>query len=184
MKRILMILGVMAVCTSAFAQAPSDPTERATMAAPANLRDGATVIKWKSDFTYDTVRKGTNKLVCYDRSGFPEQLAFSIECTSTADNLPRVAQNMKLEALGDKAKTQAALDAAEKDGSRVKPVYGSVWYHAMGADDQHIRMHVTIAMPNATTSTTGIPDNPAGASGGIWLMNAGTTTAHIMTPGE
>ena len=182
MKRILMILGVMAVCTSAFAQAPTDPVQRATLAAPAQLRDGATVIKWKPDFTYDVLRKGTNKLVCYDASGFPEQPAFFIECTSTADNLPRVAQNLKLQALGDKAKTQAALDAAEKDGSRVKPVYGSVWYHAMGADDQHIRMHMTIAIPNATTASTGIPDNAT--AGGIWIMNAGTTTAHIMTPGE
>jgi hypothetical protein len=182
MKRILLVLGVMAVSTCAFAQAPSDPIQRATMAAPANLRDGATVIKWKPDFTYDVLRKGTNKLVCYDRSGFPEQQAFSIECTSTMDNLPRVAQNMKMEALGDKMKTQAALDAAEKDGSRVKPVYGSVWYHAMGPDDQHIRMHMTIAVPGATTATTGLPDS--GAGGGVWVMNAGTTTAHLMTPGE
>ena len=126
MKRILMILGVMAVSTCAFAQAPSDPAQRATLAAPANLREGATIIKWKPDFTYDVVKQGTNKLVCYDASGFPEQPAFFIECTSTMENLPRVAQNLKLQALGDKMKTQAALDAAEKDGTRVKPVYGSV----------------------------------------------------------
>src|SRR5579871_2209625 len=133
MKRIaLILLGLAAVSTGALAQTPDDAIATAVLAAPANLRDGATVIKWKPDFTYDVLRKGTNKLVCYDRSGFPEQQAFSIECTSTMDNLPRVAQNMKLEALGDKMKTQAALDAAEKDGTRVKPVYGSVWYHAMG----------------------------------------------------
>jgi hypothetical protein len=27
----------------------------------------------------------------------------------------------------------------------------------------------------------GLPDNPK--EGGVWIMNAGTTTAHIMTPG-
>ena len=90
--------------------------QKAVMAAPANLRDGATVIKWKSDFTYDTLRKGTNRLVCYDRSGFPEQQPFSVECTSPA-NLDREAQNLKFESAGDKAKTQALLDAAEKDGT-------------------------------------------------------------------
>ena len=100
---------------------------------PRPMRDGATVIKWKADFTYDTLRKGTNRLVCYDRSGFPEQQAFSIECTSLA-NLDREAQNLKFESPGDKAKTQALLDAAEKDGTRVKPEYGSVWYHLMGPD--------------------------------------------------
>ncbi len=100
----LFVLGVMAVSTSALAQAPAPPTiDKPLLAAPANLREGATVIKWKPDFTYDTLRKGTNRLVCYDRSGFPEQQPFSIECTSIG-NLDRVAQNLKFEAVGDKAK--------------------------------------------------------------------------------
>ena len=28
----------------------------------------------------------------------------------------------------------ARLDALEKDGTRVKPEFGSVWYHALGPD--------------------------------------------------
>ena len=120
-------------------------------------------------------------MVCYDRSGFPEQQPFSIECTSLG-NLDRAAQNIKFEALGDKAKTQAALDAAEKDGTRVKPEFGSVWYHLAGADKDHARPHMTVAVPMATTATLGLPDN--GRSGGVWIMNAGTTTAHLMVPGE
>jgi len=182
MKRIaLLVLGVVAVSASALAQAPDDAIATALLAAPANLRDGATVIKWKSDFTYDTVKKGTNQIVCYDKSGQPEQPAFIVECTSLG-NLDRAAQNMKFEAVGDKAKTQALLDAAEKDGTRVKPVYGTVWYHLMGADKDHLRTHMTIAVPGATTASTGLPDNPK--NGGVWIMNAGTTTAHLMTPGE
>src|SRR3984893_14265028 len=119
MKRIaLLVRGLVAVSASALAQAPDDAIATASLAAPANLRDGATVIKWKADFTYDTVKKGTNRLVCYDRSGFPGQQAFSIECTSLG-NLDRAAQNLKFEAMGDKK--QAMLDAAEKDGTRVKP---------------------------------------------------------------
>jgi hypothetical protein len=198
MKRMIPILvGILAVSTSALAQgregrgAPPPPpaleagasqadVDKALLAAPAaNLRDQATVVKWKPDFTYTTLRKGTNKLVCYDRSGFPGQQAFSIECTNLG-NLDRVAQNMKFEAMGDKAK--AMFDAAEKDGTRVKPEYGSVWYHLMGADQEHTRTHMTIAVPGATTQSTGLPDN--NRSGGVWIMNAGTTTAHLMTPGE
>ena len=182
MKRIpLFILVVMAVSISALAQAPAEDIEKALVASPANLREGATVIKWKPDYTYDTLRKGTSKIVCYDRSGFPGQLPYSIECTSVA-NLDRVAQNLKYEALGDKAKTQAALDALEKDGTRVKPEYGSVWYHAMGPDKEHVRLHMTIAVPGATTQSTGLPDN--NKAGTVWIMNAGTSTAHLMTPGE
>ena len=185
MKRIaLFVLCMSAFSVSAFAQAPAipaDPMAKAVFAAPANLRDGATVIKWHPDFTYETLKKGTNQLVCYDKSGFPEQPAVMVECT-VMGNLDREAQNLKFEAGGDKAKTQAMFDAAEKDGSRVKPVFGSVWYHFMGADPDHVRMHMTIAVPGATTTSLGLPDN--GKAGTVWIMNAGTTTAHLMTPGE
>src|SRR5246127_157629 len=157
MKRIvLIVLGVLAVSTSALAREAAD-IDKALLAAPPNMKDAATVIKWKSDFTYDTLKKGTSRLVCYDRSGLPEQQAFSIECT-TVGNLDRVAQNLKAEALGDKAKTQAMLDAEEKDGTRIKPEFGSVWYHMMGADQEHARMHMTIAVPGATTQSIGLPD--------------------------
>ena len=180
MKRIaLFVLGVVAASAGAFAQAPQADIDKALLAAPANLREGATVIKWKPDFTYDTLKKGTNRLVCYDRSGHPKQQPFMVECTSIA-NLERAAQNLKFEAAGDK--TQAMIDAAEKDGTRVKPEFGSVWYHVMGADKDHTRNHMTIAVPGATTQSIGLPDN--NKQGGVWIMNAGTTTAHLMTPGE
>ena len=182
MKRTIAIaLGVLAVSASAFAQAAPDQYATILAAAPANQREGATIIKWKPDFTYETLRKGTNRMVCYDRSGFPQQQPFSIECTSIA-NLDRVAQNLKFEAAGDKAKTQALLDAAEKDGTRVKPEYGSVWFHLMGPDKDHARQHMTVALPGATTASTGLPDKPG--QGGAWIMNAGTSTAHLMVPGE
>jgi hypothetical protein len=182
MKRIVLcVLALAAVSAPASAQAPNDAIDKALLAAPANLKEGATVIRWKSDFTYDTLRKGTNRLVCFDKSGLPQQQPFMIECTSIA-NLDRVAQNLKFEAGGDKNKTQALIDGAEKDGTRVKPEYGSVWYHVMGPDREHARNHMTIAVPGATTQSTGLPDNPK--QGGVWIMNAGTTTAHLMTPGE
>ncbi len=181
MKRIgLLVFGALVASAGAFAQSSAD-VDTALLAAPARLKDGATVVKWKPDHTYETLRKGTNRLVCYDRSGFPEQAPFSIECTSIA-NLDRVAQNLKFEAAGDKEKTKALLEAAEKDGSRVKPEYGSVWYHLAGPDREHARPHMTVALPGATAQSTGIPDNPK--QGGVWIMDAGTSTAHLMVPGE
>ncbi len=196
MKRVaLAILGVMAISTSVLAQAgrgapppPPPPLEPgasqadvdlALLAAPANLRDQATVIKWKPDYTYDTLRKGTNRLVCFDKSGKPGQQAFMIECT-VLGNLDRVAQNLRFEAMGDKK--QAMLDAAEKDGTRAKPEFGSVWYHVMGPSREMARNHMTIAVPGATAQSLGLPDKPR--QDGVWIMNAGTSTAHLMTPGE
>ncbi len=182
MKRMLAIVFTMAGAAVVFALGPDQAAiDKALRAAPGNLGKDATVIKWKADYTYDTLKKGTNNLVCYDKSGLPgqQQNPFFVECTSLG-NLPRAAQNLKFEAMG--AQKQAALDAAEKDGTRVKPEFGSVWYHLMGADADHLRTHMTIAVPGATAQSLGLPDN--GKQGGVWIMNAGTTTAHLMTPGE
>jgi hypothetical protein len=183
MKRIgLFALGVLAVSTGVFAQT-SPEVEKALLAAPANLREGATVIKWKSDFTYDTLKKGTNRLVCFDKSGMPLNQPFSLECT-TLGNLDRVAQNLKAEATGDRAKSEAMLEAQEKGGTRVKPEFGSVWYHLQGPDRERARAHITVAVPGATAQSLGLPDNAKMANGGVWIMNAGTTTAHLMIPGQ
>ena len=40
----------------------------------------------------------------------------------------------------------------------------------------------TVAVPGATAESLGFPDN--NKQGGVWLMNAGTTTAHLMIPGS
>jgi hypothetical protein len=201
MKRIVLLaFGVLALSSGMLAQegrrgAPPQPpalepgasqadVDKALLAAPAQpqLRNQATVIKWNpTDWTYTTLRKGTNQLVCFDKSGLPGQLAFSVECTHTG-NLMRAQQNMKFESEPDRMKRQQMIDAAEKDGSRIKPVFGGVWYHLMGMDQASARTHFTIAVPGATTASLGLPDNPN--QGGVWIMNAGTSTAHLMTPGE
>jgi len=181
-RTVLFILGVLAMSASALAQtAPADTIERALAAAPRNAKEGATVIKWNADNTYETLKKGTNRLVCYDRSGEPGQQPFAVQCTSLA-NLDRVAQNRKFEAITDKAERQKAIDAAEANGTRVKPEFGSVWLTMNGPDQAHARIHTTIAVPGATSQSMGLPDNPR--QGGVWIMNAGTTTAHLMTPGS
>lgn len=160
---------------------PANPFEFALKAAPPRLKDNATVIKWKSDYTYETLRKGTNRLVCYDRSGQPGQQPFAVECTSIG-NLDRAAQNLKLEAIPDKKVSLAAFEAAEKDGTREKPEFGSVLYHVNGVDAEHTRTHITIAVPGATGKSLGLPED--GKQGSVWVMDAGTSTAHLMIPGE
>ena len=180
MKRMLpVVLSIWGASAAAFAQTPE--IDKPLMAAPPQMKADATVIKWKSDFSYDTLKKGTNRMVCYDLSGMPTHPPFTVECTSIA-NLDRVAQNLKFEAIPDKAERQAAFDKAEKDGTRVKPEFGSVWIHLMGADAEHTRKHTTVAVPEATMQSMGLPDNPK--QGGIWIMAAGSTTAHLMIPGN
>ena len=157
MKRIaLFVLGVVAVSISMLAQAPAgrgapapppplEPgasqadVDKALLAAPANLKDQATVIKWKPDFTYDTLRKGTNRMVCFDRSGLSAAAGVLGRVHQHRQPGARGAEHEDRGGSGDRAKTQALLDAAEKDGTRVKPEFGSVWYHLMGADKDRLR---------------------------------------------
>jgi hypothetical protein len=127
------------------------------------------------------LRKGTNRWVCYDRSGDPGEQPFAVQCTSLG-NLERVAQNRKFEAERDPKKRQALIAEAEAIGTRVKPEYGSAFISMDGADQATARSHITIAVPGATTQSTGLPDN--NKQGGAWIMDAGTTTAHIMVPGH
>ena len=183
MKRLVLIgIGLLAMSAGTLAQAPAGNFDAALAAAPPNMRDGAMVIKWKADGTYDTLRPGTNTLVCYDQSGEPSEQPFSSQCTAAA-NLERVKQNKIYEAKEpDRAKREAALAELEKAGTRVKPVFGSVFYTVSGKDQASARRHVTISVPGATTASLGLPDN--GKSGGAWIMGAGTSGAHIMTPGS
>jgi hypothetical protein len=182
MKRfVVVVLAGLAMSSGAFAQTPDEGIERALAPAPRNMKEGATVIKWKPDFTYDTLRKGTNTLVCYDQSGWANEQPYSVQCTSLA-NLERVAQNKKFEAIAETTERQAALAAAEKDGTRVKPEFGSLFITMSGKDKETARTHMTVAVPGATTQSLGLPDN--NKQGGVWIMGAGTSTAHLMIPGS
>ena len=117
MKRtVLIVLSMLAFSAIAFTQASQEELDKALLPAPGNLKAAATVIKWKSDYTYDTLRKGTNRLVCYDRSGQPGQQPFAAECTSLG-NLDRVAQSLKIEAMGDKDKIQSCIRGRRKGRS-------------------------------------------------------------------
>ena len=183
MKRfVLLVLGVLAVSTNGLAQTtPADAINTPLLAAPAPLKEGATVVKWNPDHTYVTLRKGTNRLVCYERPVAPGGQPFSVECTSIA-NLERVAQSLKTETIADPKERQAAFEALEKAGKWTKPEFGSIFYNLTGADQATARSHATIAMPGATMQTLGLPES--GTQGGAWIMNAGTSAAHIMMPGH
>src|SRR5688572_31813912 len=152
MKRVILVgTGVLALTAGMFAQTPAGSFDAALAAAPAQMRDGAMVIKWKADGSYDTLRPGTNRLVCYDQSGEPAEQPFSSQCTSVG-NLERVKQNKIYEAKEpDNTKRTALLMELEKAGTRVKPEFGSVFYTVQGKDQATARRHVTISVPGATT---------------------------------
>src|ERR1044072_2779628 len=181
MKRVLIVLVAVVASSGAFAQSNDAEIERALTPAPRNMKEGATVIHWKADGTYDTLKKGTNTMVGYDWSGQPGRQPFAVQCTSVK-NLDRVAQNIKLASIKDQAERRAAGEKMDKAGTRAKPEFGSVWLTMNAPDKEHARVHTTIAVPNATAQSMGLPDN--NKQGGIWIMAAGTSEAHLMIPGS
>ena len=183
MKRIILaFVGVLTVSTGAEAQSTAQMIERALMAAPARGRDAASVVRWKADYTYETIKEGMSQMVCYDRSGDPGQRPFAVQCT-VLGNLERAAQNRRINILGlRQAERNYLLAAEEENGTRAKVVYGSVWISADGQDQASARIHMTIAVPNATEATSGFSESPR--SGGVWIMEAGTDGAHLMIPGH
>ena len=228
MTRIsLCVLGVMAVAMSAPAQAQvyeerrqevvTDPIEKPLLAAPnAAMARDATVIKiirnpdageevTAADFTYEVLRRGPGRMVCYDLTGFPGERPWSVECTSSDANLPRIMQNRAFAEMGAKATPLLGDDdprraglpvlsssgtggirdlvvASGKDGTRELSEVGSIWYNLRGDSQDTAIWHTFIAMPNLTGEQVGLPE--VRDAGGAWLMFAGTPEAHIMIGGR
>jgi hypothetical protein len=218
----LFVLGVMAVAMSAQAQiieerrqtVTNDPIQKPLLAAPnAAMAKDATVIKiirnpnagkvvTAADFTFEVLRSGPGRMVCYDLSGWPGEEPWSVECSSSDANLPRIMQNRAFAEMGAKAtpkigegdKSVPVLSssssggirdlvlAAEKDGTRVLPEVGTIWYNLRGKSQETAVWHTFIAMPNHTGAQVGLPNNRD--AGGAWLMFEGTPEAHIMVGGR
>ena len=179
---ILVVVGLFSFTASAHAQSAAQTISMALAAAPGRASEGATVVKWNGDHTYETLKEGTNQLVCYDRSDERDRAPFAVQCTSLA-NLDRVAQNRRFRAMtADGAEERAMITAAEANGTRAEVEYGSIWFAMAGPDQASARMHTTIAVPGATAESTGFPVNRS--AGGAYLMAAGTGGAHIMVPGR
>jgi hypothetical protein len=176
---ILALICLLTVSASAQAQSAIDV---ALAPLPARAREGATVIKWNADHTYESIKEGTSQLVCYDRSSERDRRPFAVQCTSMA-NLGRVAQNRLFRTrTADGTEERAMIRAAEANGTRASVEYGSMWIAMSGADQASARIHTTIAVPGATAASTGLPVTRD--SGGAYIMEAGTGGAHIMIPGR
>jgi len=184
MKRTLVAVAavLLAVPTGLTAQTDAQRIERAVLGAPARMRDAVTVVKWNADHSHTVIREGSNGMVCYDRSGEPGRPAFAVQCTSMA-NLDRIAQNRRFAAEGaDRQAVAALVAAAAANGTRASVEFGSVWLSTNGESAETASRHMTIAMPMATEASTGFPES--GRGGGSFIMAAGTTEAHLMTPGR
>lgn len=184
MKRLVLTLCALSLAVALpAAQSAEQEMERALMAAPPALRANAMVIKLDSGGDYTVLREGSNDLVCWDRSDEPGR-SFSVQCTSVA-NLARIQQNRAYNMSGKTPEEIRAMrNEAEENGTREVSVFGSVYYTLNGADAESASMHITIAVPFANGESTGLPEEGSYTRAGSWVMEVGTSSAHIMIPGR
>ena len=185
MQRLLLFVLAALLAAPAVSAAQSSDEEliaRATMAAPQRVRGGAGVVRWDDNSNRIVVKESENGLVCWDRSAVPGTAPFAVQCSAEA-NLPRFEQNrmLSIQAADDADERRALMAASEADGTRVLAAFGSVWYSMNGPDQENANRHTTIAVPNATADSVGLPAERR--SDGLWLMQAGTSSAHLMVPG-
>jgi len=182
-QTILGLLAMLATPIVSPAQDTDDEIAKAVLAAPAALQANAIVIRLAADGTHTVLREGSNGLICWDRSDEPTR-AFSVQCTSE-ENLPRVKQNRVWSMSGQSADDlRATREAAEADGTREVSKFGSAYYSLSGEDADSANLHTTIAVPFATSDSLGLPDQGSYTGAGTWVMEAGTSAAHIMLPGQ
>lgn len=186
-----VLLAVMVLCASR-AAAQSAPARvlsaqiqiaLALQAAPASLRDSATVQGYSAAGAFTTLRPGTNELICVAPNPAVEQL--EVTCHHR-DLEPFLARGRALIAQGVTGERRTRARWAEMaagtlplpSGTVNMILTGSSFDSATGAiRDPYLRW--VIYTPNATARTTGISEVPLGP-GAPWLMFAGTPGAHIM----
>lgn len=184
MKRLVLTLCAFSLAVALpAAQSAEDEMAAALMAAPPALRANAMVIKLDSGGDYTVLREGSNDLVCWDRSDEPGR-SFSVQCTSIA-NMARIQQNRAFNMSGKTAdEIRAMREEAEADGTREVSAFGSVYYTLNGADAESANMHITIAVPFANGESTGFAEEGSYTRAGTWVMEVGSSSAHIMIPGR
>jgi hypothetical protein len=170
---------VVALPAAVEAQSADAEIARAVAAAPARSQADATVISLDDDGSVVVLRQGSNGILCWDETSSE---GFSATCTSEG-NRARVEQNFEFNnSGGTREEIQALFAEAEANGTRAVSEFGTIYYHLDGADQASARSHISIVVPFATAESLGLPDS--GRNDGVWIMNAGTSTAHLMVPGR
>jgi hypothetical protein len=155
----------------------------AILAAPAELRDSATVIGYNPQGSQVKIREGKGELVCL--ASDPSKTAFNVACYHR-DLEPFMARGRELLAqkITGAKRTEMRFKEIE-EGKLAMPKEPRTLYVLTGTSfdaaagkvqDSYLRW--VIYVPFATPQSTGL--STKGSDGAPWLMGAGTAGAHIM----
>lgn len=158
----------------------------AVLAAPAPLRDSATVLAMNRWGVYEIIRKGTNGMICLADN--PLQNGFNVACyQQDLDPFMQRGRILKLQGKTFKEisdiREQEVKDGILKMNSMPSALYS---YSAKAQDYDSISgiikngyLRYVVYIPYATAASTGLPLQPD-VPGMPWIMDPGTHKAHIM----
>jgi hypothetical protein len=185
MKTTIMLPALLLASAAAAADVPSSDVQIASaiLAAPADLRAGATVLGYNPQGGLVKLREGQNELICL--ASDPNKTAFSVACYHR-DLEPYMARGREL--LAQKVTGQKRNDIRWKEvaeGKLALPREPRTLYVLTGTGfdavagkvmDAYLRwvIYVPFATPESTGLSTKASDNAP------WLMYPGTAGAHIM----
>ncbi len=183
-------VAVVAASLPAFAQGPVLPAAQqitaAVAAAPAEFRDGATVLGYNESKKLVTLREGKGDMVCLaDDPNDAER--FHVACYHKGLE-PFMARGRSLRAEGVKGEQVDTVRFKEiKSGALKMPSAPSSLYTLTGPPTSFdpasgkvtgARWLYVVYIPGATAASTGLSEKAA--PGVPWIMFPGTPKAHIM----
>jgi hypothetical protein len=158
----------------------------ATLPLPPEARAGATVVTMSVDGHPDTLRAGTNPMVCFTDA--PADTLLDVRCYhATFAPLIYAARSLYRAGLSDSA-VDARMAAQIRSGALPTPPFPTAGYRVLGplrgydprtgALDASMDRWQSVHMPLATTSGVGVGDVERGTE--PYMMAAGTWWAHVM----
>lgn len=154
----------------------------ASLAAPADRRDGAKVYGYTAAGEFGVLREGTNDMVCL--ADDPSREGFETNCYHISLE-PFMARGRELSKQGieGQARTQKRYDEIQAgtlkmpEAAILYTLSGTAYDAAAGTVADEYRRQ-TIYMPFATAESTGLSTSASDAQ--PWIMFPGTAGAHIM----
>jgi len=157
----------------------------AVLAAPADMRAGATVLGYSPNGHFTTLRQGSGALVCLGSD--PKAERFHVACYQRSLE-PFMARGRALRAHGVKGDRVDSVRFAEvRSGKLRMPRHPAVLYSLTGPADSFDPATGTapkaqplfvVYVPFATGRSLGLSTTPV--EGAPWIMHPGTPKAHIM----
>lgn len=193
MKHLIAFAIILLTGYSVLAQTATIPTtevqlKTAVMAAPADMREGATILGYNQKGELVTLRKGTNELICI--ADDPNQPGFSVSCYHR-DLEPFMARGRELRRQGVSANDIFDTREKEAKSGKLKMPKQPTSLFVYSAPEEQVNMRsgevadgylrYVVYIPWATAESTGLPLKPDQGSVAMpWIMHPGTHGAHIM----